>query len=101
MIHRRHDLPKLGLERLQLPTSPKVAKICTRLYETAVRDEGVEVIVSVESLTPEQEEDLSWTDVIEERIHKELEKMGEERRTLISFEDLSAPPCEEDSIGGD
>ena len=102
MIHRREDLPVLDPKQLRFPASPEVAEIRTSTYLNAIGEEGLEVLVIVDRLSPEQEEDLAWTRPIEERIRSELDQHGEERFPLILFRKKHLGPSEEeDSIGGD
>ena len=57
MIHRREDLPVLDPKKLRFPASPEVAEVRTSTYLNAIGEEGLEVLVIVDRLSPEQEED--------------------------------------------
>jgi hypothetical protein len=102
MIHRRGDLPILDPTKLSLPALPEVAEIRTSTYLNAIGEDGLEVLVLVDNLTPEQEEDVSWKYPFEDRIRSYLEDKGEERFALILFRKVTEDGLdEEDSIGGD
>lgn len=80
---RRRDLPQLDPQRLALPKRPKVVEIRTDTYETAIRTEGLEVVVVLDKLTRAQERDYAWARPYKEIIRTALRELGEERDVLI------------------
>ncbi len=82
---RRRDLPQLDPQRLALPKRPKVVEIRTDTYETAIRTEGLEVVVVLDKLTKAQERDYGWARPFRDVIRLALEEMGEERSVRMLF----------------
>jgi len=82
---RRRDLPQLDPQRLGLPKRPKVVEIRTDTYETAIRTEGLEVVVVLDKLTRAQERDYGWAHPYAEAIRSALHELGEDRSLWIRF----------------
>ena len=75
----------LKLERLDLPSRPKVRRIIWQEYVDSIGDEALRVWVVLDDLTPARDRTWKRLKPIEEAVDEALLRIGEQRFPYIDY----------------
>ncbi|MBK7645069.1 MAG: hypothetical protein IPJ19_18840 [Planctomycetes bacterium] len=82
---RKPDQPIVDLKSLQLPAQPKVVDVRAAVDWDPLGYGYVQVWVVLESLLPEQEENVAWAMTIEDPVAEHLRSQGDDRVVMCFF----------------